>query len=68
MKVNFVWLQVVIPRVKNLIINVLYKFVYTLFQLMLIPPNRRVFGSQSVVDSLKDTIRNFISPPGLSPK
>lgn len=40
----------------------------SLLQLMLIPPNRRVFGSQSVVDALKDTVRNFISPPGLSPK
>uniref|UniRef100_A0A0B7AAS0 Protein MAK10 homolog n=1 Tax=Arion vulgaris TaxID=1028688 RepID=A0A0B7AAS0_9EUPU len=40
----------------------------SLLQLMLLPPNRRVFGTQSVVDALKETIRGFIAPPGLSPK
>ncbi|KAH9508932.1 N-alpha-acetyltransferase 35 NatC auxiliary subunit [Bulinus truncatus] len=40
----------------------------SLLQLLLLPPNRRVFGTQSVVDALKETIRGFIAPPGLSPK
>ncbi|XP_005091639.1 N-alpha-acetyltransferase 35, NatC auxiliary subunit isoform X2 [Aplysia californica] len=40
----------------------------SLLQLMLLPPNRRVFGQQSVVDALKDTVRAFIAPPALSPK
>lgn len=37
-------------------------------KLTLLPPNRRIFGMNPVVDSLKETIRSFIAPPVLSPK
>ncbi|XP_025078091.1 N-alpha-acetyltransferase 35, NatC auxiliary subunit-like [Pomacea canaliculata] len=40
----------------------------SILQLTLLPPNRRIFGMNPVVDSLKETIRSFIAPPVLSPK
>ncbi|XP_070175045.1 N-alpha-acetyltransferase 35, NatC auxiliary subunit-like isoform X2 [Littorina saxatilis] len=40
----------------------------SILQLTLLPPNRRIFGTIPVVDALKETIRNFIAPPVLSPK
>ncbi|KAJ8304627.1 hypothetical protein KUTeg_018210 [Tegillarca granosa] len=40
----------------------------SVLQLTLLPPNRRVFGTTTVIDYLKDTIRNFIAPPVLSSK
>ncbi|KAI8789897.1 N-alpha-acetyltransferase 35 NatC auxiliary subunit [Biomphalaria glabrata] len=40
----------------------------SILQMMLLPPNRRVFGTHSMVDTLKETVRGFIAPPGLSPK
>ncbi|KAL8598019.1 hypothetical protein ACOMHN_011444 [Nucella lapillus] len=39
----------------------------SLLQLTLLP-NRRIFGVTIVADAVKDTIRNFIAPPVLSPK
>ncbi|XP_021369661.1 N-alpha-acetyltransferase 35, NatC auxiliary subunit-like isoform X1 [Mizuhopecten yessoensis] len=40
----------------------------SILQLTLLPPNKRVFGVNSIVDFLKETIRGFIAPPALSPK
>ncbi|XP_076465149.1 N-alpha-acetyltransferase 35, NatC auxiliary subunit-like [Babylonia areolata] len=40
----------------------------SVLQLTLLPPNRRILGTMPVVDALKETIRNFIAPPVLSPK
>ena len=40
----------------------------SILQLMLLPPNRRIFGQQTLVEAIKDTVRNFIAPPALSPK
>merc|ERR1719483_1665250 len=40
----------------------------SILQLMFMPPNRRVFGQQTVVEALKDTVKCFIAPPALSSK
>uniref|UniRef100_A0A8W8N5P4 Protein MAK10 homolog n=1 Tax=Magallana gigas TaxID=29159 RepID=A0A8W8N5P4_MAGGI len=40
----------------------------SILQLTLLPVNKRVFGVHTMVDFLKDTIRNFIAPPVLSQK
>lgn len=40
----------------------------SILQLTLLPPNKRVFGVNSMVDFIKDTIRGFIAPPALSLK
>ncbi|XP_048729829.2 N-alpha-acetyltransferase 35, NatC auxiliary subunit-like isoform X3 [Ostrea edulis] len=40
----------------------------SILQLTLLPLNKRVFGVHTMVDFLKDTIRNFIAPPVLSQK
>ncbi|XP_063432327.1 N-alpha-acetyltransferase 35, NatC auxiliary subunit-like [Mytilus trossulus] len=40
----------------------------SLIQLTFLPVNKRVFGTITMVDYLKDTMRNFIAPPCLSQK
>ncbi|XP_064608764.1 N-alpha-acetyltransferase 35, NatC auxiliary subunit-like [Liolophura sinensis] len=40
----------------------------SLLQLTFLPPSRKIFGTITVVDAIKDTIRNFIAPPSLIAK
>ncbi|KAK3610213.1 hypothetical protein CHS0354_038852 [Potamilus streckersoni] len=40
----------------------------SILQLTFLPLSRRVFGEHSIVDYLKDSIRNFIAPPALALK
>ncbi|XP_041369132.1 N-alpha-acetyltransferase 35, NatC auxiliary subunit-like isoform X2 [Gigantopelta aegis] len=40
----------------------------SILQQTFLPPNHRVFGSHTVVDFMKDTIRNFMAPPALAQK
>ncbi|KAL5004056.1 hypothetical protein ScPMuIL_017512 [Solemya velum] len=40
----------------------------SILQLVLLPPSRRIYGTHTIVDFFKDSIRNFIAPPGLCQK
>ncbi|ESO92094.1 hypothetical protein LOTGIDRAFT_202629 [Lottia gigantea] len=40
----------------------------SVLQLAVLPQNRRIYGSHTVIDFMKETIRNFIAPPALSTK
>ncbi|XP_064620991.1 N-alpha-acetyltransferase 35, NatC auxiliary subunit-like [Lineus longissimus] len=40
----------------------------SILQLIYLPQNRRILGSHLITDNLRDTLRNFIAPPGLMPR